>query len=1165
MTVGAHTIYSSDNTCFGCTITDLFFDGITEISSYAFYSSLSSRTNRISNIHLPNGLSSIGSEAFRSCGVNSVFIQNETPIGIDENTFGTRTNETLFVPEGCKAAYEAADYWKDFNIVEMPAPSPTIEFADANVKAICVANWDANGDGELSEAEAAAVTELGDVFKDNNEITSFDELRYFTGLTELPAWGSFDGCTALKSITIPANVTSIDGSSFANCTSIEQISVDLANTKYESPADCNAIIEKTPDRLVVGCETTQIPEGITAIGSSSFWGRWGMQRMDIPQTVTTIEGCAFAYCISLSTITLPASVNAIGDEAFSNCNALTSVYCYIETPPAITEDVFTNRANATLHVPYGCKAAYKAADYWKDFNIVEMSNPESTIIPWGTEQAWEMKYVYFDEIGNEPGTDGTGHTWTDAEFDDSSWATLTGPIARNENDFSVVNTIWEKENSCYYLRRTFNLDEVNEQGYYFCSHHDDNIKVWINGTQVVDAGYNGRCQYHHIPASAFVKGTNTMAIYLDDTGGGAYLDYCMANLIDENVDMINIVKNSNLEGTDVSCFYSKEDLTLDEPILPATIVNGAGKDGSRGIVITSIDNPSAGWDTQLFLRLPQTLSAGTMYRMTFDYKASQEASGYTQAQAEPGDPIWDGIGDMNYTTAWQHFEKTGIITEEQSPADHMRTIAFMLAEIPTATTYCFDNIVFEVDQFHCATEEQVSLSKTEIAVQKGKTVTLVPTVYPTSLSDKSVTWKSSKPSVATVTGDGKVKGVGGGTATITCTSVATGSSAACTVTVGKVSLSKSEVAVQKGNAVKLTATVYPTSLSDKSVTWKSSNTSVATVSGTGRIVGVGGGTATISCTSSQGFVATCKVTVGKVSLNKSEVAVQKGNTVTLAATVYPTSLSDKSVTWKSSNTSVATVTSDGKVTGVGGGTATVTCTSSQGFSATCIVTVGKVSLNKTEVAVQKGNAVKLTATVYPTSLSDKSVTWNSSNTSVATVSSTGRIVGVGGGTATITCTSSQGFSATCIVTVGKVSLNKTEVTVQKGNTVTLTGTVYPTFLPDRSVTWKSSNTSVATVTSDGKVTGVGKGTATVTCTSSQGFSATCEVTVTASNGSRSHSSEGDEYDVTGIDNLNEDPAATEPFDVYDLRGNKVLHRVTSLDGLPDGIYIVNGKKILKKK
>ena len=461
---------------------------------------------------------------------------------------------------------------------------------------------------------------------------------------------------------------------------------------------------------------------------------------------------------------------------------------------------------------------------------------------------------------------------------------------------------------------------------------------------------------------------------------------------------------------------------------------------------------------------------------------------------------------------------------------------------------------------------KVSLGKSEVAVEKGKTVTLTATVYPSTLEDRSVTWKSSKTSVATVTSDGKVTGVGGGTATITGTSVATGFTATCKVTVGKVSLGKSEVFVEKGKTTTLTGTVYPSTLEDRSVTWKSSKTSVATVTSKGVVKGVGGGTATITCTSvATGFTATCMVTVGKVSLSKSEVFVEKGKTTTLTGTVYPSTLEDKSVTWMSSNTAVATVTSKGVVKGIAGGTATITCTSvATGFTATCKVTVGKVSLNKYEVAVEKGKTVMLTATVYPSSLSDRSVTWKSSSTSVATVSSDGKVTGVGGGTATITCTSvATGFTATCQVTVGKVSLSKYELTVEKGKTTTLTATVYPSSLEDRSVTWKSSNTAVATVTSDGKVKGVTGGTATITCTSvATGFTATCQVTVTESASARTL--DGDDEEVTGIETIEETPVVEEPYDVYDLKGRKVLQRVTSLDGLPAGIYIVNGKKILKK-
>ena len=191
--------------------------------------------------------------------------------------------------------------------------------------------------------------------------------------------------------------------------------------------------------------------------------------------------------------------------------------------------------------------------------------------------------------------------------------------------------------------------------------------------------------------------------------------------------------------------------------------------------------------------------------------------------------------------------------------------------------------------------------------------------------------------------------------------------------------------------------------------------------------------------------------------------------------------------------------------------------------------------------------------------------WKSSDKSVATVSSSGKVKGIKYGTATITCTSkATGLKTTCKVTVGHVKLDKTEASVKTGKTVTLKATVYPTSLSDKSVTWKSSNTKVATVTSGGKVKGVKAGTVTITCTSvATGLTATCKVTVKASSSTRSLDGDDDD-EVTGIDEIEESSAVIEPFDVYDLSGRKVLNGVTSLDGLPNGIYIVNGKKIMRK-
>jgi uncharacterized protein YjdB len=384
----------------------------------------------------------------------------------------------------------------------------------------------------------------------------------------------------------------------------------------------------------------------------------------------------------------------------------------------------------------------------------------------------------------------------------------------------------------------------------------------------------------------------------------------------------------------------------------------------------------------------------------------------------------------------------------------------------------------------------------------------------------------------------------------------------------KVKLSKTKATIEKGKTLTLKATVTPAELADKSVKWKSSNKNVATVTSAGKVKAVSAGTATITCTSvSTGAKATCKVTVGYVELDKTEAILQKGKTMTLKATVYPTTLTDKTVTWESSNTKIATVTSAGKVKGVKAGKATITCTSNAtGLKATCTVNVvkGTVTLNKTEACVQKGKTTTLKATLTPTTLTDKSVTWTSSDTKIATVSSSGKVKGVKYGTATITCTSNAtGAKATCKVTVGKVVIGVSDVTIKRSRETMLFVTLYPEDLADKSVTWSSSDTQIATVNEEGKVKGIKAGTATITCTSvATGLKGTCTVTVLAV--AESRSSFGDDDGTTGIEDLDERPAVEEPFDVYDLSGRKVANQVTSLDGLPHGIYIVNGKKILKK-
>ena len=330
-------------------------------------------------------------------------------------------------------------------------------------------------------------------------------------------------------------------------------------------------------------------------------------------------------------------------------------------------------------------------------------------------------------------------------------------------------------------------------------------------------------------------------------------------------------------------------------------------------------------------------------------------------------------------------------------------------------------------------------------------------------------------------------------------------------TVTSVSLNKEKTNIDPGKSETLIATVSPDTASDKTVTWSSSNSKIATVSNKGVVKGIKSGVAMITVTTNDGsLTATCEVTVNqpvtKVTLNKT-ATVNAGSTITLTPTITPTNATDKSVTWSSNNESVATVNSSGVVTGVANGTATITVTTTSGSkTATCKVTVNvpatSVDLSDDEVTIDAGKSVKLTATVSPADATVKTVTWSSSDPKIATVNSGGVVKGIKASKdpVTITATTTDGgFEATCEVTVNqpvtKVTLNKT-ATVNAGNTITLTPTITPATATDKSVTWDSSDDLIATVSAGGVVTGVSKGTATITVTTtSGGKTATCKVTV----------------------------------------------------------------------
>ena len=331
----------------------------------------------------------------------------ENPFALGTQAFTNISKQcVLRVPKGTKDAYIAKGWTTEVfkgGVVEVGQTSvEAIKFADAYVKALCVVNWDTNNDGELDKDEAAAVTDLGEVFKDNTTITSFNELRYFTALTSIGKLAfsccsgltsvtipnsvesigekAFCDCSGLTSVTIPNSVTSIGQFVFLGCSGLTSVTIPNSVTSIEDGAfsGCSGLTSVTIPNSVTSIgqyafsdcyrlTSVTIPNSVTSIGKSAFCRCINMTSVTIPNSVTSIGNQAFNGCRGLTSVTIPNSVTTIGALAFYKCSGLTSVISEIENPFVFGSSAFSDIASTcTLTVPAGTRDAYIAAGWTED-------------------------------------------------------------------------------------------------------------------------------------------------------------------------------------------------------------------------------------------------------------------------------------------------------------------------------------------------------------------------------------------------------------------------------------------------------------------------------------------------------------------------------------------------------------------------------------------------------------------------------------------------------------------------------------------------------------------------------------------------------------------------------------------------------------------------------
>ena len=309
--------------------------------------------------------------------------------------------------------------------VEEIQPVINIVFVDDNIKAKLVAAFDTNGDGELSYDEAEAVSSLNSsVFGDDNDFTSFDEFRYFTGVTSIPV-AFFSGWSCLKSITLPSSISSIGMAAFNECTSLASIIIPEGITLLPTAVfrECSSLSNVVlPNSLVAigdaafalcsSLETLTIPEGVQRIQNGAF-GDSGLRSVSLPSSLIIIEGGVFQNCTNLTSVVIPESVTRIYSNAFHGCSNLESVYCLPETPPSIGDETFYDTNSCPIYVPAESVDAYKTAEYWSEYadRILAIGTPVAVDLglPSG------LKWASFNLGATKPEEYGDYYAWGETE------------------------------------------------------------------------------------------------------------------------------------------------------------------------------------------------------------------------------------------------------------------------------------------------------------------------------------------------------------------------------------------------------------------------------------------------------------------------------------------------------------------------------------------------------------------------------------------------------------------------------------------------------------------------------------------------------------------------------------------------------------------------------
>ncbi len=410
----------------------------------------------------------------------------------------------------------------------------------------------------------------------------------------------------------------------------------------------------------------------------------------------------------------------------------------------------------------------------------------------------------------------------------------------------------------------------------------------------------------------------------------------------------------------------------------------------------------------------------------------------------------------------------------------------------------------------------VKMNYSDVTMSVGEFFDMTVTLTPADATERSLTWESLTPDIASVSSTGRITGLKAGNAIIVVRTQ-NGQMAYCNVTVvesaASLRLDPAAATIEPGETLKIDPIFTPEGTTNKAVVWTSSDPSVATVNAAGMVTGIKGGVTVIECkTVDGGYSAFCLLKVEEpivsITVTPEEYILGLGKYIKLQYEISNSSTaSNVEVEWYSTNEKIATVDKAGKVTGVGYGECDIVIEAVNGYAkASCHIQVVKevtgIKLNYSVMTIIVGHNFQLKSTITPADATYKDVTYEVSDDTIVMVDSDGVVTGLKAGTSWVTAYAqdNSGKYAKCYVTVINeipatgITLSDTELIMLPNEKKTVKATLKPTNSTD-GLSWISSNDQVATVSSNGTITAKAVGTATITVMSTSGKTATVNVTV----------------------------------------------------------------------